>query len=131
MGVSVLRHLHVPGVQRQASRAGRAHQLRQVLSRTLDEHATEQCACAFGKLPEHPPFQRSVSMDSWNPDQLKKMQAGGNGKMNAFFKQYGVDKHVEVREKYNARAAEVVPSPHPVPIHVATLTPLRSSTFQP
>jgi hypothetical protein len=46
-------------------------------------------------------------MDSWNPDQLKKMQCGGNGKVNAFFQQYGVDKHTDIKDKYNSRAAEV------------------------
>ena len=45
-------------------------------------------------------------MDAWNPDQLKKMKAGGNGPLNTFFGQYGVGKEVEVREKYNSQAAE-------------------------
>lgn len=44
-------------------------------------------------------------MDAWNPDQLKKMQCGGNERMNAFLKRYGVEKHVEARVKYNTRAA--------------------------
>jgi hypothetical protein len=46
-------------------------------------------------------------MDAWSADQLKKMQAGGNGVLNDFFKQYGVDKYTEIREKYNNRVAEV------------------------
>lgn len=46
-------------------------------------------------------------MDAWSADQLKKMQAGGNGKLNDFFKQYGVDKYVDIRDKYNSRVAEV------------------------
>jgi ADP-ribosylation factor GTPase-activating protein 1 len=45
-------------------------------------------------------------MDAWNPDQLKRMQAGGNDKLNNFFAQYGVSKHTEIREKYNSKAAE-------------------------
>lgn len=45
-------------------------------------------------------------MDAWNPDQLKRMQLGGNGKLNSFLSQYGVDKHVEIKEKYNSKAAE-------------------------
>ena len=35
-------------------------------------------------------------MDAWNPDQLKRMQLGGNDKLNAFLKQYGVAKATEV-----------------------------------
>jgi ADP-ribosylation factor GTPase-activating protein 1 len=46
-------------------------------------------------------------MDAWNPDQLRKMQAGGNAKLNDFFRQHGVDKATDIRVKYNNRAAEV------------------------
>lgn len=46
-------------------------------------------------------------MDAWSADQLKKMQAGGNGALNQFFKQYGVDKYTDIRDKYNNRVAEV------------------------
>lgn len=46
-------------------------------------------------------------MDAWSEEQLKKMQAGGNGALNDFFKQYGVDKYTDIREKYNNRVAEV------------------------
>ena len=46
-------------------------------------------------------------MDSWNPDQLKKMQCGGNGKLNEFLKSYGVDKYMDIGDKYNTQAAEV------------------------
>jgi hypothetical protein len=49
----------------------------------------------------------SVTMDSWSNEQLRKMQAGGNGKLNAFFKQYGIDKYTDIGEKYNTKAAEV------------------------
>lgn len=52
-------------------------------------------------------INRSVTMDSWNPDQLKKMQAGGNGKLNNFLKTYGVDKYMDITDKYNSKAAEV------------------------
>ena len=45
-------------------------------------------------------------MDAWNPDQLKRMQAGGNGNLNNFLAQYGVSKHTDIKEKYNSKAAE-------------------------
>ncbi len=48
-------------------------------------------------------------MDAWSADQLRKMQAGGNGKLNAFLRQYGVDPACDTIEKYNSRAAEVSP----------------------
>ena len=48
-------------------------------------------------------------MDAWNPDQLKKMQAGGNGKLNTFFQQYGISKETDIKIKYNNKVAEVRP----------------------
>lgn len=50
---------------------------------------------------------RSVTMDSWSPDQLKKMQLGGNDALNSFFQKYGVEKATDIKEKYNSKAAEV------------------------
>jgi hypothetical protein len=55
---------------------------------------------------------RSVNMDSWSAEQLKKMQLGGNKKMNDFFKEYGVSKTTDIVTKYNSRAAEVHTTPH-------------------
>ena len=46
-------------------------------------------------------------MDAWSADQLKKMQCGGNGKLNAFFKNYGIPKETEIKEKYGGQVAEV------------------------
>lgn len=46
-------------------------------------------------------------MDAWSPEQLQKMQAGGNGVCNAFLKSYGIDKHTDIKEKYNSQASEV------------------------
>lgn len=66
-----------------------------VLSLLLSAHAGLLVLC------------RSVTMDAWSPDQLLKMQAGGNGKCNAFLKQYGIDKHTEIKDKYNTQAAKV------------------------
>ena len=46
-------------------------------------------------------------MDAWSQDQLKKMQLGGNDKMNDFFGKYGISKNTDIKEKYNSTAAEV------------------------
>ncbi|GLC36235.1 hypothetical protein PLESTB_001365500 [Pleodorina starrii] len=65
-----------------------------------------ECSGRHRGLGVHISFVRSVTMDSWSSDQLKKMQLGGNAKLNAFLKQYGVEKNVDIKEKYNTRAAE-------------------------
>ena len=46
-------------------------------------------------------------MDAWSPDQLRKMQLGGNDTLNNFLSKYSVDKFTEIKEKYNSQAAEV------------------------
>jgi len=46
-------------------------------------------------------------MDAWNEAQLRKMEAGGNSKMNNFFRRYGVQKTTPSTRKYNSKAAEV------------------------
>lgn len=55
----------------------------------------------------HISFVRSVTMDAWNEMQLKKMQLGGNAKMNDFFAKYGVAKATSIVDKYNSPAAEI------------------------
>jgi ADP-ribosylation factor GTPase-activating protein 1 len=45
-------------------------------------------------------------MDAWNPDQLKRMQLGGNSKFNNFISPYGIPKNTDIKEKYNTKAAE-------------------------
>lgn len=65
-----------------------------------------ECSGKHRGLGVHISFVRSVTMDAWNPEQLKKMQYGGNDKLNSFLAQYGVPKSVDIREKYNSKAAE-------------------------
>ena len=52
-------------------------------------------------------MRRSVTMDAWSPDQLRKMQLGGNDTLNNFLGKYSVDKFTEIKDKYNSQAAEV------------------------
>lgn len=52
-------------------------------------------------------MRRSVTMDAWAPDQLRKMQLGGNDTLNNFLSKYSVDKFTEIKDKYNSQAAEV------------------------
>ena len=46
-------------------------------------------------------------MDSWSEIQIKKMEAGGNDKLNAFLLQYGIPKETDIVAKYNSNAASV------------------------
>lgn len=66
-----------------------------------------ECSGQHRGLGVHISFVRSVGMDAWNADQLKKMQLGGNQQMNDFFAKYGVHKETRISEKYNSQAAEV------------------------
>ena len=54
----------------------------------------------------HLSFVRSVGMDSWNAAQLKKMQLGGNAKVNQFLAKHGVPKDAPIHLKYDSAAAE-------------------------
>ena len=45
-------------------------------------------------------------MDSWNATQLKKMQLGGNAKVNQFLAKHGVPKDAPIHLKYDSAAAE-------------------------
>ncbi|RLN41039.1 putative ADP-ribosylation factor GTPase-activating protein AGD6 [Panicum miliaceum] len=48
---------------------------------------------------------RSVTMDSWIEAQLRKMEAGGNDRLNAFLAARGVPKETPHAAKYKAAAA--------------------------
>lgn len=65
-----------------------------------------ECSGKHRGLGVHLSFVRSVSMDAWSAEQLKRMQLGGNDALNAFLKNYGVDKYTDIRDKYNSQAAE-------------------------
>ncbi|KAF5830398.1 hypothetical protein DUNSADRAFT_14642 [Dunaliella salina] len=65
-----------------------------------------ECSGRHRGLGVHISFVRSVSMDSWSPEQLKKMQMGGNDKLNSFLKNYGIDKHKDIAAKYNSEPAQ-------------------------
>ncbi|RDY04559.1 ADP-ribosylation factor GTPase-activating protein AGD7, partial [Mucuna pruriens] len=66
-----------------------------------------ECSGKHRGLGVHISFVRSVTMDSWSEIQIKKMEAGGNDKLNSFFVQYGIPKDTDIIAKYNSNAASV------------------------
>ncbi|ESW34652.1 hypothetical protein PHAVU_001G169400 [Phaseolus vulgaris] len=66
-----------------------------------------ECSGKHRGLGVHISFVRSVTMDSWSEIQIKKMEAGGNDKLNSFLKQYGIAKETDIVAKYNSNAASV------------------------
>ncbi|XP_038989022.1 ADP-ribosylation factor GTPase-activating protein AGD7-like [Phoenix dactylifera] len=66
-----------------------------------------ECSGKHRGLGVHISFVRSVTMDSWSEIQLKKMEAGGNDRLNGFLAQYGVLKETDIPAKYNTKAAAV------------------------
>ncbi|KAL5710953.1 putative ADP-ribosylation factor GTPase-activating protein agd6 [Ranunculus cassubicifolius] len=66
-----------------------------------------ECSGKHRGLGVHISFVRSVTMDSWSEIQLKKMESGGNDKMNMFFAGYGIVKETDIIAKYNSNAASV------------------------
>lgn len=66
-----------------------------------------ECSGKHRGLGVHISFVRSVTMDSWSEIQIKKMESGGNDKLNAFLAQYGVAKETDIVAKYNTNAASI------------------------
>ncbi|RDX88112.1 ADP-ribosylation factor GTPase-activating protein AGD7, partial [Mucuna pruriens] len=66
-----------------------------------------ECSGKHRGLGVHISFVRSVTMDSWSEIQIKKMEAGGNEKLNAFLAQYSIPKETDIVTKYNTNAAAV------------------------
>ncbi|KAE9589944.1 putative Arf GTPase activating protein [Lupinus albus] len=66
-----------------------------------------ECSGKHRGLGVHISFVRSVTMDSWSEIQIKKMEAGGNDKLNAFFSRYEIPKEIDIVTKYNTNASSV------------------------
>ena len=51
-------------------------------------------------------YYRSVELDEWTPEQLKRMSLSGNANAATFFRNHGVrDLHIKTEQKYNSGAA--------------------------
>ncbi|KAF2320522.1 hypothetical protein GH714_027961 [Hevea brasiliensis] len=66
-----------------------------------------ECSGKYCGLGVHISFVRSVNRDSGSEIQIKKMEAGGNERLNAFLVQYGIPKEMDIVAKYNTEAASV------------------------
>lgn len=64
-----------------------------------------ECSGKHRGLGVHISFVRSVTMDSWTEAQLRKMEAGGNDRLNDFLTARGVPKETPHVAKYNSNAA--------------------------
>ncbi|XP_060176827.1 ADP-ribosylation factor GTPase-activating protein AGD7-like [Lycium barbarum] len=66
-----------------------------------------ECSGKHRGLGVHISFVRSVTMDSWSEIQLRKMELGGNDKLNKFMAPYGIPKETDIVTKYNTKAASI------------------------
>ncbi|WRT69796.1 uncharacterized protein IL334_006787 [Kwoniella shivajii] len=68
-----------------------------------------ECSGVHRGFGVHISFVRSITMDKWSEDQLKKMKLGGNEAFKSFMENYGpgggYTKGMGMQEKYNSWAA--------------------------
>ncbi|KAI9506727.1 hypothetical protein BX070DRAFT_186675, partial [Coemansia spiralis] len=66
------------------------------------------CSGQHRGLGVHLSFVRSITMDKWTAEQLKRMQLAGNAKAQDFFEsQPDYRKGMSIKDKYNSRFAEL------------------------
>lgn len=64
------------------------------------------CSGVHRSLGTHISFVRSVTMDSWSPQQLAIMKLGGNQACNDFLLKHGITT-TDIRERYSCPAAQL------------------------
>lgn len=65
-----------------------------------------ECAGVHRGLGVHISFVRSITMDQFKPEELKRMELGGNSNCGDYFSSHGVDLKLPHKEKYNNYVAE-------------------------
>ncbi|KAJ3011149.1 Zn finger-containing GTPase- Activating Protein for ARF [Thoreauomyces humboldtii] len=66
-----------------------------------------ECSGVHRSLGVHLSFVRSVTMDKWSEDQVKRMTTGGNKKCNDFFKTFPeYSPNMTIQEKYDSEWAQ-------------------------
>lgn len=67
-----------------------------------------ECSGMHRSLGVHLSFVRSVGMDSWTEDQVRRMELGGNAAVNSFMDRYSAESFsgtADVTKKYRSQAA--------------------------
>ncbi|KAK9357370.1 hypothetical protein V1504DRAFT_464793 [Lipomyces starkeyi] len=64
------------------------------------------CAGLHRGLGVHISFIRSITMDQFKADEMKRMELGGNKAAREFFEAEGYDKSMSIKEKYNSTFAD-------------------------
>ncbi|KAH3664242.1 hypothetical protein OGAPHI_004594 [Ogataea philodendri] len=65
-----------------------------------------ECAGVHRGLGVHISFVRSITMDQFKPEELARMEKGGNGACAAYFESHGLDLSLPARQKYDNYVAE-------------------------
>jgi len=65
-----------------------------------------ECSGKHRGLGVHISFVRSVSMDSWSPQQLRFMTTGGNARFKQFLENYNFPPTMTIESKYYSKAVE-------------------------
>ncbi|KAK7205698.1 Zn finger-containing GTPase activating protein for ARF [Myxozyma melibiosi] len=64
------------------------------------------CAGLHRGLGVHISFIRSITMDQFKPEEMKRMEMGGNARAKEFFDAEGYNDGMSIKEKYNSTFAE-------------------------
>lgn len=65
-----------------------------------------ECAGVHRGLGVHISFVRSITMDQFKPEELKRMEIGGNKNCGDYFESHGVDLKLPAKQKYDNYVAE-------------------------
>lgn len=65
-----------------------------------------ECAGIHRGLGVHISFVRSITMDQFKPEELKRMEIGGNENCGEYFTSHGIDLSLPASKKYNNYVAE-------------------------
>lgn len=64
-----------------------------------------ECAGVHRGLGVHISFVRSISMDQFKPDEMERMEKGGNQRAHDFFDKEGMSRDTPIKQKYNSVVA--------------------------
>lgn len=82
-----------------------------------------ECAGVHRGLGVHISFVRSITMDQFKPDEIKRMEIGGNERCSEYFESNGLDLNLDPKVKYENIIAEDYKSLLTSEIEGTTFTP--------